>query len=187
MEVSRNKLIGIKDVDYMILNKLSNSDLAAVCQANTKIRKLCNDDRYWFNRLQYIFNINPQDAVTIKNFFDFTWKEMYMWLSQAYLLNDYDDLEWVRTVSADELKDAFGDVIQISNEYVLIGKLQKFIKYILAKIYKVNSIDFPSWINKNEFAKLYKNVYRLPRKNHLPENFFKIDFLQFLSQLNIDD
>lgn len=43
-------LTGIKDVDYLILDKMRDKDLANFCQVNKYAEKLCSNEIFWKNR-----------------------------------------------------------------------------------------------------------------------------------------
>lgn len=47
-------ITGIKDIDLIILNKLSQEDLFNICQVNKSFSKLCNYEYFWKNKV-YIF------------------------------------------------------------------------------------------------------------------------------------
>lgn len=48
-------LTGNKNLDFVILNKLEDNDLVNVCQTNTAARDLCDDQRFWLNRIMFKF------------------------------------------------------------------------------------------------------------------------------------
>lgn len=79
-------LTGNKDVDFVILNKLSDYELGKVCQVNKKVNILCNDDNFWqirtYQKLgKYIEPINPKDRIIT------TWKDYYT--SMIKHINDF--------------------------------------------------------------------------------------------------
>ncbi len=70
-------LTGNKDVDFEILNRLTDYELTRVCKVNTKVRAYCNNEEYWKLRTyqrfsHYIFPLNPKDFVTD------SWKNYYI-------------------------------------------------------------------------------------------------------------
>ena len=70
-------LTGNKDVDFLILNKLTDYELTRVCKVNTKVRSYCNNEEYWklrtYQRFSpYISPLNPKDFVID------TWKNYYI-------------------------------------------------------------------------------------------------------------
>ena len=77
-------LSGVKDTDFLILDKLNDYELGRVCQANKYVKKLCNDDTFWRNRmiknLERI-NINVELIFKIKEFLEFDrWKDYYVYI-----------------------------------------------------------------------------------------------------------
>ena len=73
-------LSGIKDVDYIILQNLSDQDLGNFCRVNKEARKLCTDDTFWRNRTMKRFSSVISQDVLIKNKeANFkTWREYYI-------------------------------------------------------------------------------------------------------------
>jgi len=43
-------LTGIKDLDFLILNKLNDTDLISFCSTNNEALNLCNNQTFWKNR-----------------------------------------------------------------------------------------------------------------------------------------
>ena len=48
-------LTGNKNLDLVILNKLNDIDLVNVCQTNHQANELCNDQKFWLNRIMITF------------------------------------------------------------------------------------------------------------------------------------
>lgn len=70
-------LTGIKDLDYIILNKLDDKDLVNVCQTNKKADEICNDQAFWLNRIRTKF---PELTMNILNKYKRgrTWSDYYI-------------------------------------------------------------------------------------------------------------
>ena len=49
------KLSGIKDVDYGILNLLSDDELVTLCRVDSNANKYCTNQDYWENRVRHLF------------------------------------------------------------------------------------------------------------------------------------
>jgi hypothetical protein len=66
----------------MILMQLSDREISMVCQANKYVNSLCEDGRFWLNRLLLTFTkYSPVLAKDIKDYLEFdAWKEFYNWL-----------------------------------------------------------------------------------------------------------
>ena len=81
-------LTGNKDVDFEILNRLTDYELIRVCEANTKVRAYCNNEEYWklrtYQRFSpYISPLNPKDFVTD------SWKNYY--INIAKIIKDFNN------------------------------------------------------------------------------------------------
>ena len=44
-------LTGNKDTDMLILLQLEDHELGPVCQVNSYVRKICNDENFWYRRI----------------------------------------------------------------------------------------------------------------------------------------
>ena len=162
----RNKLTGIRDLDYMILNRLSDKDLLAVCQVNKEVNKLCNDDKYWQQRIKYIFDVESNNLIELKNFLEIdTWREMYNFLSDRFILERNKRAKYDEEFLEDP-QEYYKHTRIISDEYVLpielanfIAKSYQVIKYtdfIHETLDNINAKEFPEWINKRLFMRQYK-------------------------------
>lgn len=70
--------IGIKDIDWIIFIPLSDSDVTNLCLVNKEMSRICLDQEFWKQRIDYfsdIFFINGKPAYM-------NWKSYY-----AYLIN----------------------------------------------------------------------------------------------------
>ena len=76
------KFTGVKDVDYLILDKLEDMDLFRFCQINKYAKEiLCNDDRYWENRMKKKYS----QYIDLQKYKppDVSWKDYYYWLIRS--------------------------------------------------------------------------------------------------------
>jgi hypothetical protein len=72
-------MLGIKDVDYDILNKLDDKSLVAFCQVNKNANSTCNDDRYWESRVLSRLNLFYLPYIDILKYKgNRTWYEYYI-------------------------------------------------------------------------------------------------------------
>lgn len=84
-------LTGIKDLDFIILQNISDQDLGNFCRMNKEARKLCTDDTFWRNRTINRFSSVIPHEILIKNKeSNFkTWREYYInlvdFLEKIYL------------------------------------------------------------------------------------------------------
>ena len=85
-------LTGNKDVDMMILSKLNDVDLVNTCQVNKMANEVCNDQKFWLNRILSKFPINLEVLTKYKG--DRSWSDYYIDLrritpetAQKYLFN----------------------------------------------------------------------------------------------------
>lgn len=100
---------GYFDLDSIILNKLNDKDLAAVCQTNKAASYICSSDRYWLNRTLFYFGKYLGGGENIKNNYlkGRTWQEYYKYLIQnkdkifengslENIIENYEDLVLLR-------------------------------------------------------------------------------------------
>jgi hypothetical protein len=126
-----NRLTGNKNLDFAILNQLTDRDLGVVCQVNSYVRNLCNDNTFWMTRFYLKYKILSNSAIEIKNYLEFTtWKEFYVWLNKFNLL-DKDLLTLVKNLENTEMID---HAIYLTFE----------------------DIELPLWINRQEYIKEFK-------------------------------
>ena len=124
-----SKLTGDKNLNFLILNKLSDYELGKICQVNKYTKDLCDDETFWINRIEKIFKLDSETKLKAKEFFEFdTWKELYIYLVEKF--NDYYD----------DIVDYF------------IDELKRYISYKPEIDKLFNLITYPIWVNK----KLYK-------------------------------
>lgn len=118
-----------RDTDILVLLKLSDNDLKAVCRINKYVHSICTDDNFWRMKLIDTFKeyINFEDLIQVKEFLEFnTWKDLYIYLN-------YNDLKRKQIV--------------------------KNIKTLNITNNKLNEISFPSRINKEELIKKIKRSW----------------------------
>ena len=87
--MKRGGLTGDKNIDIVILNKLSDQDLRQACQIDTLTRSICNNDLFWAHRLQTRYpHIKSQE--------EYTWRDLYFYtqIHQKYgtFLGTIDDI-----------------------------------------------------------------------------------------------
>ena len=46
---------GNRDIDFAIMNRMTDEDLVAYCDVNEQTRIYCNDDRYWLQRIRFLY------------------------------------------------------------------------------------------------------------------------------------
>ena len=99
-------LSGHKDTDMLILLQLEDHELGPVCQANSYVRKICQDENFWKMRVvnmfkksydgnieyqkrpftNFIKDVNPGNMEALKKYFGFdTMKELNRYLGQIPL------------------------------------------------------------------------------------------------------
>lgn len=69
-------MLGNKDVDFDILNRLDDRSLVAYCRVNHAAHNACNDDRYWRSRVESIINLPYTDLLKFKD--NRKWYEYYI-------------------------------------------------------------------------------------------------------------
>ena len=81
---------GNKDVDKIILQKLSDKDMSNLCKTNTYMKKLCKnlDDSFWLERL-----VDRYGKIKNKKSENMSWKNFYNLFSQESRYNLYANLD----------------------------------------------------------------------------------------------
>ena len=81
-----SKLTGIKDLDFLILNKSFDKDLLNIGRANRYFNTLFENEILWKNRLTCAFPLTVDEVckLMIKLEFD-SFKEFYKWLKRKYV------------------------------------------------------------------------------------------------------
>ena len=72
-------LSGIKDIDLKILQELEDTDFDKVCSVNKYVKKLCDDETFWLNRLMRKMDIEEIRDIKEDNG-KFLYKEIYRYL-----------------------------------------------------------------------------------------------------------
>lgn len=142
-----NKLTGDKNIDIEIINQLSDRDLSSVCQVNSYVRKLCNDNTLWRKRISLVYKIPPVKMLEIYKYLEFeNWKEFYLWLTEGLDLSI----------------DSYNNILSLKEYVNILLKGFKNINLIDATLDVVSSVaKFPKWINKVEYIKELKRYILL--------------------------
>lgn len=142
--IPNSPLTGDKNLDFNILNELTDKDLTIVCQVNSYVRSLCNNNTFWMKRLYGKYKLNSKDAIEIKNYLSFsTWKDFYLWLNGMFLRinenlfreNPISDTSFINILTNGLRKKEF-----IDDALLLAFKNKKL----------------PIWIYQEEYQKEYK-------------------------------
>lgn len=92
-----NRFTGNKDTDFLILAQLEDRELTQICQVNTYVKNLCEDDMFWKTKvisIPEIFNLSKEYLTVgvnedifreylkeIKDYLEFPkWKDFYIFL-----------------------------------------------------------------------------------------------------------
>lgn len=161
-----SKLTGNKQTDFIILMKLADHELGKVCQANKYVRSLCNDDNFWRERVLKYFPISLEDARKMKTIMEFdTWKEYYQFMTTLYVARSehriyakthpelYPSIMGRRVILGDSGNE---DVFENFGLKSVISNLNN--KSFMKSVEELENIDYPKWINKNEFNKIIKRT-----------------------------
>lgn len=168
-----NKLTGNKNVDIEIINQLSDEDLTKVCQVNSYIRNLCNDNTLWRRRISLIYKFPYVKILEMYKYLEFeNWKEYYLWLTE-----NHDVYHIPLKAYVDILLKSFKNINLIDVTVNIISSTAKF----------------PKWVNKIEYLKELKryillNLYdEINPDFHERENNTDYDYLTsaLLKALNI--
>ena len=64
-------MLPIKDLNIEILNRLDDKSLGRMCQVNPDIKKICDDDNFWRNRIWSIYgkDISKYPSETYREFY----------------------------------------------------------------------------------------------------------------------
>lgn len=74
------KLTGNKDTDVIILMKLNDKELSAVCSVNRYINKICKSRDFWNKRTITVFQITHDELDQLRKYLNLDGKELYVFL-----------------------------------------------------------------------------------------------------------
>lgn len=115
-------LSGNKDADLLILQKLTDYELAQVCQVNKKVQNLCENEIFWITRTINKFPfLNYSDVIRMKEYLGFDHsKKLYKYLI-SFPVKDYEevvttDRNYIISLFKDEklLNDVINELIDFS-------------------------------------------------------------------------
>ena len=136
------KLTGIKDLDYDILNRLSDRELVNFCEVDTSAYNICSDDKYWLSRLQAKYPQIPVNYLYIGKG-DKSWNQYYISLYKGKITPEnakekirfaaranrpdimvlasemHNDFETYRLAFSDVLKYGYPELIEYLVKYVV--------------------------------------------------------------------
>ena len=114
----KSTLSKYKDTDLLILDKLNDKDLLAICQVNKYMKDLCNDDNFWRNRFESKFGKHVAEK---KN--DERWKEYYFQLLK--IRNKYNNskfhIKW--KIFTENIKKERLDILKFLNDFSVIDQV----------------------------------------------------------------
>lgn len=116
-----------KDLQYKVLNYLSDQDLVAMCSTDTYNRDICNQDRYWLSRLQFKY---PRLSYPIINkaIGNRSWNQYYIDIARyVRLFNNPQDMliHAVRNGDLDKVIVALDLGADITMEAIRYSRLYK--------------------------------------------------------------
>ena len=151
-----SKLTGNKDIDFVILNELSDYELTQVCQVNKYVNSLCQDKFLWINRLIQVLKI---DIETIRAAEEFeSYKELY-----TYLRKEYNKFFLER-------KKSFPDYVK------------RLLSYRAEVEHMFSFATYPAWFKPEVFEKLKKReLFYLIERNNSTNDLIG-DMINILSQ-----
>jgi hypothetical protein len=162
-EIQNTKFTGMKDVDLLILSKLEDFDLINICNTNSYLRKLCNED-FWQKRFieKHPYFINKQNK---------KWKELY--LGELIGYNKYRDGTSVRTYIARHEIRPSDQIVEVNIDIQAKSKN----KYLYAVITGENRETISSYFSSESAVKKYakENGYKLTGKYLLSRTLFYPD------------
>ena len=85
-------MLGLKELDQKVLDNLEDKDLVNYCRINQAANRVCNDQTFWFNRLQSRF---PQiDLEVMAKVKTGSWSDVYIQMVQ--FVRFINRLDWMR-------------------------------------------------------------------------------------------
>ena len=140
-----NRLTGDKNVNFLILMKLTDKELSMVCSVNKYVNELCKDDTFWFNRVLLTFNLEPFVVRDMKSYLQFdNWKEFYFWLQ----------------------KENFAP----GRVNIIAKSLDK--KEVIDKIVEIfKMMKLKKWINREEFYKVIRRYAFINAQNEINQEY----------------
>ncbi len=95
-------ITGIKDVDLIILSKLSDKDLLSFCNVDKYANEICKNEMFWKNRILEKFgNIKKDDKRT--------WRDLY--LKIVYYINKYESVYEILSVLSEKQLSLRSDLV----------------------------------------------------------------------------
>ena len=92
-------MLGLKELDRMILSNLDDKDLVNYCRTNKAMNKICNDQTFWFNRLQSRF---PQiDLEVMRKVKIGSWSDVY--IEMVKFVRSVNKTYWLSKKKKEEL------------------------------------------------------------------------------------
>lgn len=143
-------LTGIKDVDFLILEKLTDKDLLSICSVNKYAEKLCSKELFWKSRFMKNISVERMqielEAIKkiLQKYPEESWKSLYykhfILGKKAYVLDPSD---------LNQLKNVFTDVL----DYLLITEhMYDEDRYMFSREFDSQQTLFESMSNQNRIG-----------------------------------
>jgi mannose-6-phosphate isomerase-like protein (cupin superfamily) len=163
-------LTGINEIDFNILNNLSDEDLIKICQVNKDANTLCDDQTFWFDRIKSIFPYIPDNV--LNRYKKSSWSDYYIELVKAEKIiyqtletRNYSHIiqDFARIIKTNRL-----DLLMIGTEY---GYYDWF-KYDYSILNASDTARNKGWTEMYEYLEsnyvIPSGVRRLPRVPEIP-------------------
>lgn len=165
-------LTGIKDTDLKIIQELTDNELNKVCQVNKYVNPLCNEERFWLQRILIHFKmLNSQEVNKMKSFFGFSYKELYIFLKTFPVKQNFIEVR--------------KNVEMTREEIISILKEENVINQIIDTSIKD---PLPKWVNRQELVyDLRRNMpyFILKRRAYDPNPIYR--YLQIAISMYTDN
>jgi len=138
----RKKFTGMKDIDYVILKQLNDDSLNNLCQTNKYISELCENERFWEERLKERIHPSLVNKPKTK-----TWRDYYRKVNE---ISDFKMRELVRNV-----------LVQVSNRRITkdaVEYIAKIVKSFWRDLKELPNNTFKESLKKIITEELHKHV-----------------------------
>ena len=121
-------MLGNKDVDRIILEKLENRDIANYIGTSMKIlMNICNDNYFWTYKIRKDFNVDIKDGNRP------TYKALHIHMREYKRLIDEVPTETIYNIQIDKMKNKVNNWIRVNKRmFNYLNKLDFYAPYLIS-------------------------------------------------------
>jgi len=179
-------LTGIKDVDYNILNNLSDDDLIKICKINKNANNLCGDQIFWYNRIKSKFPYIPDNI--LNRYKSSSWSNYYIELVKAernIIATNTREFAHIKNLFTDIIQSNRLDLLMITSEYDYLKRLGMSSYFLIDISDKAKQLGFmeiydylekyyvlPSGLRNMPVIPVIPQLPRIPQIPQVPGYYF---------------